>query len=191
LPTTDFDRLRVVREKLPYRTSAGIALLDQKGQVWLGRRRAKWMDVGSAPFWQLPQGGIEKGEAPVDAALRELGEETGVRAVEIIGEIDRWLTYDLPDELLGVALKGRYRGQRQRWFAMRFLGSDEDFDIGAKTRKGKAEFDAWRWGTLEEAVALSVPWKRDVYATVAVEFANLRSSFSEAVSDVANGMRRL
>lgn len=177
MPTASLQRSSIAREKLPYRWSVGIVLFDRRGAVWLGRRLPKWAPPGSLPQWQLPQGGIEKGEEPRAAALRELREETGASAVRVIAEIDRWLTYDLPDEMLGVALKGRYRGQHQRWFAMRFDGGDEDFDISAKAKKGgKAEFEAWRWGSLEEAIADAVPWRRDVYAAVAIEFAHLRRS---------------
>src|SRR5690348_16368667 len=107
----------------------------------------------------MPQGGLEPGEKPIDAALRELFEETGVRSVEIIAEHDEWLTYELPEPLIGVALKGRYRGQQLRWFAMRFRGSDEEINI--RPRRGlKAEFDAWRWERSERIVDLTVPHKR-------------------------------
>jgi putative (di)nucleoside polyphosphate hydrolase len=109
---------------LPIRTCVGIMLLNRQGLVWVGRRRPKWAGDYSAHIWQMQQGGIEKFEPPRIAALRELREETGVMSVEIIGEHPAWLTYELPDSLLGIALKGRYRGQRQKWFAMRFLGDD-------------------------------------------------------------------
>jgi len=166
------------REHLPYRPCVGIALLNGAGQVWLGRRRPKWWGDESAYIWQMPQGGIDKHEPPESAALRELREETGIRSAVIIGEIDGWLSYDLPDELLGIALKGKYRGQRQRWFAMRFIGSDREIDIRAEGSR-KAEFDAWRWAPLAEAPRLIVPFKRHIYERVVAEFAPLIRVSSE------------
>jgi putative (di)nucleoside polyphosphate hydrolase len=135
----------------------------------VGRRLPKWAGDRSGYIWQMPQGGIEGREAPREAALRELHEETGLRHAEILDEIDDWLTYDLPDDLVGVAMKGKYRGQRQRWFAMRMTGPDSDIDIRA--REKKAEFDAWRWVRIEEVVDLAVPFKREVYRRVARKFA--------------------
>ncbi|MGD9804474.1 MAG: RNA pyrophosphohydrolase [Hyphomicrobiaceae bacterium] len=162
------------RQSMPYRIGVGIALFDEQGRLWLGRRLPKWCGDSTQAFWQMPQGGIERGELPLAAAMRELTEETGARAFVPIAEIGQWLTYEVPDDMLGVALKGRYRGQRQRWFAMRFTGRDRDFDLRRAEKKGgKAEFDAWRWATLEEAVAGIVPWKREVYSAVAEAFAPL------------------
>jgi putative (di)nucleoside polyphosphate hydrolase len=117
----------------------------------------------------MPQGGIVAGEQCRAAALRELAEETGAVNVEVLAEAPWWLSYDLPDELLGVALKGRYRGQRQKWFAMRFLGQDEEIDIAP--RRHKAEFDDWRWAPLSDVPRLVVPFKRQVYEDVARTFA--------------------
>ncbi len=157
---------------LPYRPAVGIMLINAEGLVWIGRRLPKWLGDKSAYIWQMPQGGISEGENPRQAALRELEEETGVTRVEVVAEIPRWLTYDLPPELLGVALKGRYRGQRQRWFAMRFLGSDSEIDISARSGH-KAEFDAWRWAPLEEVPLLVAPFKRPIYDAIVSEFAPL------------------
>ncbi len=157
---------------LPYRPCVGIMLLNRAGRVWVGRRRPKWIGDRSAYIWQMPQGGIEKGEQPRAAAVREVAEETGARDVAVIGEVPRWLSYDLPPELIGVALKGRYRGQRQRWFAMRFLGSDADIDISGG-RGHKAEFDDWRWARIDELPALAISFKKHVYEAVAAEFAEL------------------
>ena len=157
---------------LPYRPSVGIMLINADGKVWTGRRTPKWMGAGAAPIWQMPQGGILKFESPRAAAVRELAEETGIRSAQIIGEIPRCVTYDLPPELLGVALKGRYRGQRQWWFAMRFTGKDSDISIAAKPGT-KAEFDAWAWRSIDELPALVTPFKRGMYETVIAEFRHL------------------
>ena len=155
---------------LPYRPRVGIMLINRSGLVWVGRRRPKWAEHGSAYIWQMPQGGIASGEGERAAALRELEEETGVTSVELLAEAPRWLSYDLPDELLGVALKGRFRGQRQKWFAMRFTGREAEIDIAPRGGH-KAEFDAWRWATVSELPRLTVPFKRQVYADVLREFA--------------------
>lgn len=154
---------------LPYRFGAGIMLINRDGLVWVGRRLPKWEADRSAYVWQMPQGGITPGEEPRDAAIRELYEETGVRSVEVIGETQDWLTYDLPEALVGVALKGRYRGQKQKWFAMRFLGDDSEIDISARDGQ-KAEFDAWRWAEPAELPDLIVSFKRDVYLALIAEF---------------------
>lgn len=155
---------------MAYRPCAGVALFNARGQVWIGRRLPKWSGDNRAHFWQMPQGGIDAGEAPRDAALRELREETGVTSVEILAEYPEWLNYDLPDKLMGVALKGKYRGQRQRWFAMRFTGADSEIDIGARDGH-KAEFDSWRWADLAETPRLIVSFKRPIYEALAAEFA--------------------
>lgn len=147
-------------------------LLNRQGQVWLGRRRPKWLPSDVAPLWQMPQGGIRSGESPVDAALRELEEETGVRSVEVLAVSLSWLTWHLPDELLGIALKGRYGGQRQRWVAMRFLGDDGEVSL-VPPAGGKPEFDAWRWVDPDEVAELAPAFKRSVYEAVLREFAEL------------------
>jgi putative (di)nucleoside polyphosphate hydrolase len=168
------------RQDLPYRACVGIMLLNASGQVWVGRRKPKWLgDAQLAAWqlpedgmWQMPQGGIGLLEPPEQAARRELEEETAVRNAEIIGEISEWLTYDLPDDLLGIALKGRYRGQRQRWFAMRYLGRDDEINITGRNGM-KAEFDAWRWSGMADVPRLIVPFKRDVYRAVVGAFEHL------------------
>jgi putative (di)nucleoside polyphosphate hydrolase len=122
----------------------------------------------------MPQGGIDKGEEPYPAALRELFEETSIRSVELVAEAPEWVYYDLPDESLGTALKGKYRGQRQRWFAFHFLGEDSEIDVeqpgdGAMP----AEFDAWRWERLGALPDLIVPFKRDAYREVVSAFSEV------------------
>ena len=153
-------------DRLPYRRGVGIMLLNDAGDVLVGQR----VDMPSEA-WQMPQGGIMDGETEWAAALRELEEETSVTSAELLSEASRWFTYDLPEELVGVALKGRYRGQRQKWFAMRFTGTDREIDISARGRK--AEFDDWRWVDAVELPDLVVPFKRQIYCDVVREFAPL------------------
>lgn len=159
------------RDVLPYRPCVGIMLINAQGLVWTGRRLPKWSGDRSSHIWQMPQGGIDKGETPRQAALRELHEETGVTSVEIVGEIPRWLSYDLPPDLRGIALKGKYGGQRQRWFAMRFWGDDSEINI--RPRNGKAEFDRWRWWGVDALPDLITDFKRPIYQAVVAEFAHL------------------
>jgi putative (di)nucleoside polyphosphate hydrolase len=160
------------RAALPFRSCVGIMLLNRDGLVWVGRRRPKWAGDHAAHIWQMPQGGIAKYEPPRIAALRELREETGVTSVEVVAEYSDWLTYELPENLLGIALKGRYRGQRQKWFAMRFLGDDSEIDIAPK-EDAKAEFDAWRWAPIASVPKLIIPFKREIYERVTSAFGHL------------------
>jgi putative (di)nucleoside polyphosphate hydrolase len=164
--------MAVTELDLPYRPCVGIMLINRDGLVWVGRRRPKWARESSDFIWQMPQGGIAAGERARAAALRELEEETGVSSVELLAEAPGWFTYDLPADLLGIALKGRYRGQRQKWFAMRFTGRDSEIDIAPRRGK-KAEFDAWRWARMSELPGLIVPFKRQVYRDVLRAFAGL------------------
>ena len=162
------------REKMPYRDCVGIAVFNTDGRVFIGRRKPAGDPEDTSEFgspWQMPQGGIDKGEAPEAAALRELFEETSIRSVEPIGEVPGWIYYDLPDEALGVALKGKYRGQRQRWFAFRFTGKDSEINV-AEPGDGSmpAEFDTWRWEELGKLPDLVVAFKRGVYLEVAEAF---------------------
>jgi putative (di)nucleoside polyphosphate hydrolase len=153
---------------LPYRPNVGAALFNRDGLIFVARRAPFPNAEGAAGGWQLPQGGIDADEDPRAAVLRELGEEIGTTRARIIGEHPEWLTYDLPPELLGRALRGRFRGQRQRWFALRFEGTDADIRLDADPHP---EFDAWRWARLEELPGLAVAFKRPIYEALAVSFA--------------------
>lgn len=153
---------------LPYRPNVGAALFNRQGLVFVARRADFPNAEGPAGGWQLPQGGIDPDEDPRVAVLRELEEEIGTGRAEIIGEHPDWLTYDLPPHLLGVALHGRYRGQRQRWFALRFLGQDSDIRLDLDPHP---EFDAWRWARLAELPAMAVGFKRPIYEVLAASFA--------------------
>ncbi len=157
--------------KLPYRPCVGIMLLNSSNKVWIGRRAMKRSVQQDEPgSWQMPQGGIDKGEDPLPAALRELEEETGISDVEVIGQTEDWLTYDLPDHLVGKALKGKYCGQKQKWFAMRYLGDDSAIDL---SKAEDDEFDDWRWEDAAQLPGLIVEFKRPVYEQVVEHFAHL------------------
>jgi putative (di)nucleoside polyphosphate hydrolase len=153
---------------LPYRPNVGAVLFDKRGMVFVARRADLPNAEGAPGGWQLPQGGIDADEDPRKAVLRELAEEIGTDRADIIGEHPEWLIYDLPPELIGVALGGRYRGQQQRWFALRFLGTDADIRLDADPHP---EFDAWRWAKLSELPALAVAFKRPIYEMLTVSFA--------------------
>ncbi|MDX5360175.1 MAG: RNA pyrophosphohydrolase [Alphaproteobacteria bacterium] len=148
-------------DKRPYRPGVGVMLLNRSGLVFVGQR----ID-STAEAWQMPQGGIDPDEAPEAAAFRELAEETGVTSARIVAESRDWLSYDLPEELRDVLWKGRYRGQRQKWFAMSFEGEDSDIDIATEV----PEFRAWRWARSEDLPQLIIPFKRPLYAQVLEEF---------------------
>ena len=150
----------VDRESLPYRPCVGVMLIDDAGRAFAAERS----DTPGA--WQMPQGGIDPGESPRDAALRELEEEIGTARAEIVAETDGWLTYDLPEHLLGKVWKGKYRGQKQKWFLMRFTGSDADIDIATE----HPEFSRWQWVDPERLPELIVPFKRPVYDQVVAAF---------------------
>ena len=149
-------------DRRPYRNGVGIMLINDRREVWVGRRAGMADDA-----WQMPQGGIDAGETPRAAVLRELAEETGTDKAEIIAESGDWLSYELPPEVAARVWRGRYRGQRQKWFALRFTGVDADFDLETHHQR---EFAAWRWLEAERLTRLIVAFKRPVYEAVIAEF---------------------
>jgi putative (di)nucleoside polyphosphate hydrolase len=150
---------------LPYRRGVGALLINERGLVFVGRRIGSYSEA-----WQMPQGGIDEGESPEQAVMRELKEETGTDKAKIIIESRDWLTYDLPDDLLGVAWGGEFRGQIQKWFALKFMGSDKDININAHN---VPEFLEWRWLEIHELTRLIVPFKRQLYENIIAEFKDL------------------
>ncbi len=160
----------------PYRPCVGVMLVNRTGLVFIGRRRNKKLVEHVAPGheWQMPQGGVDLGEDVYAAALRELLEETNVSSVSLIAEAPDWFAYDLPPDIAEQAWKGRYRGQTQKWFALRFEGDDSEIDVERPDGgKHKPEFDAWRWERPEALVDLIIPFKRPVYEKVVAAFAPL------------------
>lgn len=143
---------------LPYRPNVGAMLFDRRGHIFLARRTDLPGEV-----WQCPQGGIDDGETPEAAVMRELGEEIGTTRAEILGHYPDWLSYDLPPHLIGKALHGKYRGQTQRWFALRFLGTDSDIDLDSQH---PPEFDAWQWVAAADIFAFNLGFKRPLYETL-------------------------
>ncbi|MGD0865398.1 MAG: RNA pyrophosphohydrolase [Rhizomicrobium sp.] len=151
-------------EDLPYRPCVGVMLINREGLVFVGKRIDQTVEG-----WQMPQGGIDDGESPLEAAFREMKEEIGTNNAEFLRELDEWLEYDLPAHLLGIGLHGRYRGQRQKWIAMRFRGDDSEIDIATP----QPEFESWKWLAIEALPRLIVPFKRDTYAKVIAAFRDL------------------
>jgi putative (di)nucleoside polyphosphate hydrolase len=147
-----------------YRPGVGIMLLDRQNRVFVGRR----LDM-AGDNWQMPQGGIDRGESPREAALRELKEEIGTDKAEFLAESAQWLRYDVPHRVAGRLWGGRYRGQAQKWFAMRFTGSDRDIDVAT----AHPEFDRWQWVSASDLPALIVPFKRQLYHDILAEFGKL------------------
>ena len=153
-----------LRESLPYRPAAGVMLLNREGKVFVAQRLDSTLEA-----WQMPQGGLDEGEEPLAGALRELEEETGIGAehVELLARCPHILHYDLPDDMLGKIWKGRYRGQSQDWFLLRFTGTDADVNI----ETAEPEFRAWKWAEPSELPAMIVPFKKTLYEDVLEAFA--------------------
>jgi putative (di)nucleoside polyphosphate hydrolase len=147
-------------KNLPLRLGVGVVLLNSNNKVFVGKRIDNPVN-----FWQMPQGGVDDNENLLYAANRELKEETGVKSTKLIKEIDNWLTYELPKNLLGKIWKGKYRGQKQKWFIMRFIGDEEEINIKTKN----AEFKEWKWINVNQLLNVVVRFKHDVYKTIVKE----------------------
>ena len=163
-------------ESLPYRACVGTMVFNRQGLVFIGRRTEGPEHVDKIHAWQMPQGGVDKGEDTWKAALRELYEETNIRSVEKVGEIAEWLSYDIPREIIGEAWGGKYRGQKQKWYALRFTGDDSEIDVANPAGGHEPEFIAWRWVGLSELPDLVVPFKRQTYERVVKEFGKFASA---------------
>lgn len=157
-------------ENLPYRPCVGIMLFNKHGLVFIGRRTAGPEHVDTKHAWQMPQGGVDAEEDPWPAALRELYEETNVTSVEKLAESKSWLSYDIPRDIVGQAWKGKYRGQTQKWYALRFVGDESEIDVLHPAGGHEPEFAEWRWEELGRLPELVVPFKRPVYEQVIDEF---------------------
>jgi len=157
-------------KQLPYRPCVGVMLVNRDGLAFIGKRAKGGNEGEMENAWQMPQGGLDEGEEPYEGALRELWEETNVSSVELIGETPGWVTYDLPPELVGIAWKGRYRGQKQKWFALRFTGADSEIDVAAPGGgRHRPEFSEWRWEEIDRLPGLIVPFKRAAYEEVVAQ----------------------
>ena len=160
------------RESLPYRPCVGVMLINRDGLIFVGNRAAKAGDGDDA--WQMPQGGIDEGEDVLEAAKRELYEETNVTSVELLAEAPDWYAYDVPDDLATGRFKKKWRGQTQKWFAFRFTGPEGEIDIATPAGGAhEAEFRAWKWERADRLPGLIVPFKRPVYEKVCAAFAHL------------------
>ena len=146
--------------KLPMRQGVGVIVLNQNNEVFVGKRKDNPIDK-----WQMPQGGIDKNESPYNAMRRELFEETSITSIEVLKEIEKWLEYELPPNLLGKIWKGKFRGQKQKWFIVRFLGNDSEINIQTK----KPEFIEWKWIEMNELPSVIVDFKKDVYIKLLAE----------------------
>ena len=167
----------VSREDLPYRDCVGVAVFNREGKVFIARRLQEGDPEETAVHgspWQMPQGGIDKGEAPAETARRELFEETSIRSIQQLDELRDWVYYDIPDDIVAEGgLKGKYRGQRQRWLAFLFTGEDNEINVATPGNGNEAEFDRWRWEDLARLPQLIVPFKRQAYEQVCAAFAHL------------------
>lgn len=168
-------RKNVDPESLPYRPCVGVMVLNGEGLVWVGHRIAEPDSemAGRTQLWQMPQGGIDKGEEPLEAARREIYEETGMESLKLIEEAPGWIDYDLPPEMVGIVWKGKYRGQTQKWFAFRFHGDESEVRINPPPGGHEAEFDGWAWRAMDDLPGLIVPFKRKVYEQVVAAFRHL------------------
>ena len=153
------------RKELPLRIGVGIVLLNHENKVFVGKR----ID-NPANSWQMPQGGVDKNENLLQAAKRELAEETSIKTVEVIKELNEWLTYDLPKNLLGKLWKGKYRGQKQKWFIMKFTGKHQEINVQTK----KPEFSEWKWIKPSELIKVAVSFKVDIYKKIFKELISLK-----------------
>ena len=162
------------QKELTYRDCVGICVFNKNNQVWIGNRFGANELENSHYTWQMPQGGIDKGEAPLDAAIRELYEETSITSVTLLREAPQWLHYDFPNHVVKAGKIGKYRGQRQKWFAFRFEGDESEIEvINPAGGKHPQEFEGWRWEALERTPDLIVPFKRDVYVEVVKAFEDI------------------
>ena len=157
-------------EDLPYRACVGMMVLNKDGLAFIGRRLGGPEHTDDDHVWQMPQGGVDEGEDLYEAALRELAEETSIHSVTKIGEIDDWLTYDLPSQVAKEAWKGKYRGQKQKWYAFRFTGNEKEINILEPVGGHKPEFVEWRWEPIRNLPSMLIPFKRPVYDRVVKEF---------------------
>ncbi|ENN95216.1 RNA pyrophosphohydrolase [Bartonella vinsonii] len=157
---------------LPYRKGVGIVVFNHASKVWVGRRLMTCAHANTemSHRWQLPQGGIDEDEEPLNAARRELYEETGIRSVELIKEARDWFHYDFPQELVGCTLNNKYRGQMQKWFAFQFTGDLSEIATNPPPDSNKAEFDQWKWVDLETLPSIVISFKKHVYRKVVDEF---------------------
>ena len=162
-------------EDLPYRPCVGIMVLNAQGLVWAGKRAKEGNTEysGHPKLWQMPQGGIDKGEDPLSAAHRELYEETGMRSVKLIEEAPDWINYDLPAKMIGTGLRGKFRGQTQKWFAFRFTGNESEIRIDPPPDGHDREFEEWAWLPMADLPDLIVPFKREIYDHVFDEFRDI------------------
>ncbi len=153
-----------------YRPCVGVMLLNAEGLVWIGHRRAGSPQLAQGRMWQMPQGGMDPGEDPEQAAFRELYEETSIRSAAVLDRTEDWLIYDFPPEILATRRARGFRGQRQKWFCMRFKGVESEINVLAPPDGHKAEFSAWRWEKAARLPDLIVPFKRSVYEAVLARF---------------------
>ena len=158
---------------LPYRPCVGLMLINRDGLVWAGRRHDGHGKVDPGYAWQMPQGGIDPGEDPLEAARRELFEETSVASVTLLAEAPDWYAYDYPPEVIATARRGKYRGQAQKWYAFRFDGDEDEINILTPPAGHSQEFSDWRWEEAHRLPGLIVPFKRKVYEDVVAAFAHL------------------